>query len=98
MVARYADGTELHISHPKGFYAGGGLSRQSRPNDHLRNRFTAFPPDLVAAAPDPEVAAVWGKEGFVARPTCRTGSTASRATPSRWLRSRSVTVRPPSAT
>jgi hypothetical protein len=68
VVARYASGTELRITHPKGFNAGGHFHGEHGRMIISRNAFTAFPRDMVPDPPDPVVANVWKAEALVARP------------------------------
>jgi hypothetical protein len=65
---RYANGTELHMTHPKGFYAGGYFYGERAEIKIFRNGFAAFPRELVTKRPDPAAAALWRGKGIVARP------------------------------
>jgi predicted dehydrogenase len=68
LVMRYASGTELHLTHPKGFYAGGYFYGESGEMKISRNGFAAFPRELVSDPPDPSAAALWQGKGIVAKP------------------------------
>jgi len=68
IVARYADGTELRFTHPKGFYAGGYFHGTRGKMKIVRNGFVAFPGELIPKRPDPKVAARWRGKGIVAWP------------------------------
>lgn len=68
VVMRYANGTELHMTHPKGFYAGGYFHGEKGDMKISRNGFTAFPKRLVSDPPDPSVAELWKGKGIVAKP------------------------------
>ena len=68
VMMRYASGTELHMTHPKGFYAGGYFSAEAGEMKICRNGFAAFPRELVTDPPDPLTAAIWRGKGIVARP------------------------------
>jgi predicted dehydrogenase len=68
ILMRYAGGMELHITHPKGFYAGGYFYGKDGEMKISRNGFAAFPRELVTDPPDPEAAALWNRKGIVARP------------------------------
>jgi hypothetical protein len=68
VVMRYASGTELHMTHPKGFYAGGYFYGETGEMRISRNGFAAFPSELVKDPPDPAAAAIWQGEGIVAKP------------------------------
>jgi predicted dehydrogenase len=68
VLMRYASGTELHVTHPKGFYAGGYFYGEDGEMKISRNGFAAFPRELVTDPPDPAAAALWNREGVVARP------------------------------
>jgi predicted dehydrogenase len=68
VVMRYAGGTELHMTHPQGFYAGGYFYGEGGQMKISRNGFTAFPKNLVTDPPDPAVAVVWQGKGIVAKP------------------------------
>jgi predicted dehydrogenase len=68
VVMRYADGTELRMTHPKGFYAGGYFYGEGRQMKISRNGFTAYPRDLIQDPPDPASAAIWRGQGIVAKP------------------------------
>jgi predicted dehydrogenase len=68
VVMRYANGTELHLTHPKGFYAGGYFYGEKGEMKISRNGFAAFPKDLVVDPPDPATATLWQGEGIVAKP------------------------------
>jgi predicted dehydrogenase len=71
VVMRYASGTELHMTHPEGFYAGGYFYGAEGEMKISRNGFAAFPKTLVADPPDPAAAAPWIGKGIVARPHLR---------------------------
>ena len=68
VLMRYANGTELHMTHPKGFYAGGYFYGEGGQMKISRNGFTAFPKKLVTDPPDPTAAAMWQGKGIVAKP------------------------------
>jgi len=68
VVMRYAGGTELHLTHPEGFYAGGYFHGEGGQMKISRNGFAAFPQTLITDRPDPAVAALWEGEGIVAKP------------------------------
>jgi predicted dehydrogenase len=68
LVMKYANGTELHMTHPKGFYAGGYFYGEGGEMKIFRNGFAAFPKDLVTDPPDPSAAALWQGKGIVAKP------------------------------
>ena len=68
VVMRYANGTELHMTHPKGFYAGGYFYGEEGEMKISRNGFAAFPKELVTNPPNPAVAKIWKDKGIVARP------------------------------
>ena len=68
VIMRYADGTELHMTHPKGFYAGGYFYGESGEMKISRNGFTAFPRSLITDPPDPATADLWKGKGIVAKP------------------------------
>jgi predicted dehydrogenase len=68
LVMKYANGTELHMTHPKGFYAGGYFYGEGGEMKISRNGFAAFPKDLVTDPPDPSTAALWQGKGIVAKP------------------------------
>jgi predicted dehydrogenase len=68
VLMRYASGTELHMTHPQGFYAGGYFYGRSGAMKISRNGFAAFPKSLVTDPPDPSVAALWHGKGIVAKP------------------------------
>jgi predicted dehydrogenase len=67
VVARYANGTELQMTSPKGFYAGGYFHGERGKMKIVRNGFNAVPRKLVPRRPDPELAEVWEGKGIVAR-------------------------------
>jgi predicted dehydrogenase len=68
VVARYANGVELRMVHPKGF-GGGGMFYGERGRMLItRNEFQADPADLVTDPPDPSLAEIWKGTGIVARP------------------------------
>jgi predicted dehydrogenase len=68
VAARYANGTELRMTSPKGYYAGGRFDGEKGRIIISRNGFRAIPRDLVPDRPDPSVAALWRGKGIVARP------------------------------
>jgi predicted dehydrogenase len=68
VVARYADGTELQMTSPKGFYAGGYFHGEHGEMKIVRNGFTPIPRDLLPQRPDPELEEIWKGKGIVARP------------------------------
>jgi predicted dehydrogenase len=68
IIMRYANGTELHMTHPKGFYAGGYFYGEKGEIKISRNGFAAFPKSLIVDPPDPAAAALWKGQGIVARP------------------------------
>jgi predicted dehydrogenase len=68
VVARYANGTELQMTSPKGFYAGGYFHGEHGGMKIVRNGFTAFPRKLIPKRPDPKLAEMWKGEGIVAKP------------------------------
>ena len=68
VVMRYANGTEIHMTHPKGFYAGGYFYGEKGEMKISRNGYAAFPQRLVVDSPDPAYAALWKGEGIVAKP------------------------------
>jgi predicted dehydrogenase len=68
LVMRYASGTELHMTHPKGFYAGGFFYGEKGEMKISRNGFASFPRELVTDPPDPASAAIWLGKGIVAKP------------------------------
>jgi hypothetical protein len=68
VVMRYANGTELHMTHPRGFFAGGYFYGDSGEMKISRNGFVAYPKELVAKRPDPAAAALWRGKGIVAKP------------------------------
>ncbi len=68
VVARYANGTELQMTSPKGFYAGGFFHGERGQMKIVRNGFTPFPRKLIANRPDTELAEIWKGKGIVARP------------------------------
>jgi len=68
LVMTYANGTELHLTHSKGFYAGGYFQGADGDMKISRNGFEAFPKDLVTDPPDPSVAKLWMGKGIVAKP------------------------------
>jgi predicted dehydrogenase len=68
VVMRYADGTELHVTHPQGFYAGGYFYGEKGQMKISRNGFAAFPRELVRDRPDPALADIWKGKGIVAGP------------------------------
>lgn len=68
VLMKYADGTELQMTHPKGFYAGGYFYGEHGEMRISRNGFQAFPKDLVRDPPDPSTAAIWQGKGIVAKP------------------------------
>jgi len=71
VAMKYADGTELYVTHPKGFYAGGYFHGEGGDMKISRNGFATFPPNLVTDRPDPSAAAIWEGKGIVARPHLR---------------------------
>jgi predicted dehydrogenase len=68
ILMRYANGTELHMTHPTGFYAGGYFYGEGGQMKISRNGFTAFPQKIVTDPPDPATATVWEGKGIVAKP------------------------------
>jgi predicted dehydrogenase len=68
VIMRYASGTELRMTHLKGFYAGGYFYGEGGQMKISRNGFAAFPRTLVPNPPDPAVAALWKGKGIVAKP------------------------------
>ena len=68
VVMRYANGTELSMTHPTGFYAGGYFYGEAGQMKISRNGFAAFPNELVTDRPDPATAALWRGTGIVAKP------------------------------
>ena len=68
VLMRYANGTELHMTHSEGFYAGGYFYGESGEMKISRNGFAAFPPELVVDPPDPSAADLWKGKGIVAKP------------------------------
>ncbi len=68
LVMKYANGTELHMTHPKGFYAGGYFHGEGGEMKISRNGFAAFPKSLITDPPDPAAAALWRGKGIVAKP------------------------------
>ena len=63
---QYANGTELYMTHPKGFYAGGYFYGEKGEMKISRNGFAAFPNTLVRNRPDPALAEIWKGKGIVA--------------------------------
>ena len=68
VLMRYAHGTELHMTHPTGFYAGGLLYGERGQIKIFRNGFTAFPRKLITDPPNPAMATLWQGKGIVAKP------------------------------
>jgi predicted dehydrogenase len=68
LIMRYANGTELHMTHPKGFYAGGYFYGENGEMKISPNGFAAFPPYLITEPPDRAAAAPWQGNGTVAKP------------------------------
>jgi predicted dehydrogenase len=68
LVMRYANGAELYLTHPKGFYAGGYFYGEKGEMKISRNGFAAFPKELVTDPPDPASAVIWEGQGIVAKP------------------------------
>ena len=68
VVARYANGVELRMTHPKGYNGGACFYGERGRIIVSRNSFTAFPRDLVSNPPDQAVAKIWKGQGIVAKP------------------------------
>ncbi len=68
IVMRYASGTELCMTHPKGFSAGGCFDAEKGQIVIMRNQFRTAPRDLIDGEPGPEAAAVWKGKELIARP------------------------------
>lgn len=68
VVARYANGAELRMTHPTGYYAGGLFDGERGQMKIVRNGFAAFPRELVSNPPDRSAAQLWRGKGIVARP------------------------------
>ena len=68
VVARYANGTELQMTSPKGFYAGGFFHGEQGGMKIVRNGFTPIPRDLVRDKPPAAMREIWLGQGIVAKP------------------------------
>lgn len=68
VVARYASGVELRMTHAKGYNGGACFFGDLGRIVISRNKFTAIPRDLVTDPPDPQTAEIWKGKGIVARP------------------------------
>lgn len=68
ITARYANGTELRMTHPKALYAGGNFNGEQGRIIISRNGFRTIPRNLAPNPPDPKVADKWRGKGIVARP------------------------------
>jgi predicted dehydrogenase len=68
VVLRYPQGTELQMTSPKGFYAGGYFHGERGDIKIVRNGFTPIPRSLLPEQPDPKTRELWLGKGIVARP------------------------------
>jgi predicted dehydrogenase len=68
VAARYADGTLLQMTSPRGFYAGGFFHGELGDMKIVRNGFTAIPRELVPNRPAAALREKWLGQGFVAGP------------------------------
>ena len=68
VVVRYASGVELRMTSPKGFNGGAMFYGERGRMAITRNRFQAFPAEMVADPPNPAAAEPWKGTGIVAKP------------------------------
>lgn len=68
VIVRYSNGTELRMTHSRGFGGGGCFYGQKGNMVINRNGFRVNPKTLVTNPPDPKLAEIWKGVGIVARP------------------------------
>jgi predicted dehydrogenase len=68
VVARFANGTQLRMTHPTGYNAGACFYGERGRVIIERNSFKTYPRDLIEQRPDPDDSALWEGPGYVARP------------------------------
>lgn len=68
VIARYANGSELQMTSPKGFYAGGFFHGEQGEMKIVRNGFTPIPRDLIRTRPAAVLREMWLNKEMVAKP------------------------------